>query len=157
MSRAGREAAQRHGDDLPRFASYDEAERSLFECRDRSLGLLRAAAVSSEGFRCDFTAESLKALERWYFGLLVENGFASVGLTRSIMEQAMSFYLGQVLTEASGFEWVVQEYAFKPGAFEIGVRRGLVTMMLTRPSELAARPNNKRRDSLWRMYRKLAA
>ncbi len=157
MSKSGLQAAMLHGDELPRFTSRDEATRVLCGRRDQALTELCAAATRSGAFSCDFSPESLRALERWYFDLVESNGFATVGLSRGAMEQGISFYLGQVLAQASGFQWVVEEFAFVPGTFEIGVRRGRVTIMLTRPSDLASRPGNKRRDSLSRQYRRLAA
>ena len=157
MGKAGLEAARHHGSALPQFKSRDEAQRVLYEQRDRELYALRTAAEQSETFVCDYTSESLKGLERWYFSLVESNEFAAVGMARQAMEQAISFYFGQVFVTVAGFQWVVEEFVFVPGRFQIGVRRGLVTIMVTLPSDIAARPGNKRRESMWREFRKWAA
>ncbi len=80
-------------------------------------------------------------------------GFEAVGLGRETFERAIAMYLGEVLVRSAGFHWIVEEYAFQPGRYEIGVRRDLLTIMLRRETDLFARPNNRRRESLWRRYR----
>jgi hypothetical protein len=64
VSRAGRRAADDHGKTLPRYGSWEEAERALYAQRDPLLGQLRTAAAASPSFHFDFTPESLKTLER---------------------------------------------------------------------------------------------
>jgi hypothetical protein len=154
MSRQGIKAAYDFGRDLPRYGSQQEAERDLFARRDRLLTRLCDSAGSKADF--DFSPQSLKKLESWYFELLDTNGFSSIGFDRSTFENAIPLYLGEVLVRnRPPFEWFVQEFTFAPGSYEIGVRRPSISLMLTRPRDLSAQPT-KRHQSLWREYRRYA-
>jgi len=156
MSKPGLIAAGEHGAQLPTFRSLDEARRELLLRRDRDLAVLMDAALQA-GQVLDFTPESLKTLERWHFQLADTNRFDAIKSGRAAFEQSVPVYFGEVLVRTAGFEWVVGEFAFKAGRYEIGVRRGGLTVMLTVPWDLASRPKNKRHDSLWRDYHKHAA
>ncbi len=153
MSRAGRRAADDLGKTLPRYGSLQEAERALFTQRDVLLGQLRTAAAASQSFQCDFTPDSLKALERWYFEVRERESFAAYGVSPETFERCMAMYLGEVIVQNhAAFHWVVREFPFVPGTYEIGVDRGAVAVMLTRWRGLHTRPNNRKRESIWREY-----
>ncbi len=155
MSRAGMRAAEDHGRALPRYGRQEEAERALFAQRDVFLDRLRAVAPSSASFRFDLTSESLKSLERWYFELHELPAFDKIGLNRETFERCIAMYFGEVIVKNHAeFKWAVREFAFEPGTYEIGVVRGTVAVMLTRFSDVHARPNNKKRESIWREYRR---
>lgn len=155
MSRAGRRAADNLGRTLPRYRSQEEAERALFTQRDLLLGRLRTAAAASPSFEFDFTPESLKALERWYFEVRERGTFAEYGLSAETFEGCIAMYLGEVIVRNHGaFRWLVREFPFVPGTYEIGVDRGTLAVMLTRFAEVHTRPNNKKRESIWREYRR---
>ena len=66
-------------------------------------------------------------------------------------------YFGSVVVaNISPFRWIVQEYAFVAGRYEIGDRcTAKFAQMLTRGSDLESVQNNKRRQSLFREIRKL--
>jgi len=155
MSRAGRRAADDLGRTLPRYGSQEEAERALFAERDLLLGRLRTAAGASPSFRFDLTPESLKALERWYFEARESGAFARFGVSPEAFERCIAMYLGEVIVRNHAvFRWVVREFPFVPGTYEIGVDRGTLAVMLTRFGQLQTRPNNKKRESIWREYRR---
>lgn len=155
MSRAGRRAANDHGKTLPRYGSQEEAERALYAQRDLLLGQLRTAAAASPSFHFDFTPESLKTLERWYFDVRERETFAKDSLSRETLERCMAMYLGEVIVKNHAtFRWVVREFPFVPGTYEIGVERGTLAVMLTRLGDVHTRPNNKKRESIWREYRR---
>ncbi|MEO8201672.1 MAG: hypothetical protein ABI679_14180 [Gemmatimonadota bacterium] len=142
---------------LPEFGTLDEARTQLFVRRDQLLERLsRVDATAAIGL--DTTPESLKRLEAWYFTLLPDNHFAEAGLDRDTLEAAIPQYLGAVVVHnLPAFSWLVAEYAFAPGRYEIGITRGLYTVMLTAPADLSARASNQRHQSLWREYKKCAA
>lgn len=153
MSRAGRRAADELGRSLPRYGSQAEAEQALFAQRDVLLERLRVAAAASQAFRCDFTPESLKTLERWYFDARERNMLAEYGLSPETCERCMAMYLGEVIVRNhAAFHWVVREFPFARGRYEIGVDRGTLAVMLTRWGSLPMRPNNRKRESIWREY-----
>ena len=153
MSRAGRRAADDLGRTLPRYGSQEEAEQALFDQRDLLLGRLRTAAAASPSFQFDLTPESLKTLERWYFEVRECGTFARYGLSPETFGRCIAMYLGEVIVKNhAAFRWVVREFPFVPGTYEIGVDRGTLAVMLTRFGEVHTRPNNRKRQSIWREY-----
>ena len=152
MTRAGLLAARLFGSRLPTYRDLAHAERALFARRDELLQQLVALSRRAPSFQPDFSPESLKELERWYFELKDGPGVASVGTDEETFERAMAMYLGEVLVRnIPEFEWFVTEFAFEQGRYEIGVRRPLFALMLSRQS-FPPRERNKRGRSMWRMY-----
>jgi hypothetical protein len=98
VSKQGLKVARQHAEGLPCFESLADAERTLFARREHLLRRLQGAAGSSPETRLDYSPESLKRLEAWYFKLL-ENSFDASGIDRTEFEQAVSMYLGEVFTK----------------------------------------------------------
>ena len=156
MSKFRLRIAHLFGRRLPGFGSQAEAERALLAQRDRALAALETATGQASGcFVADYTSESLKALEAWYFELHERRGFPALGTTREEFEHWMAFYYGMTASRNHPeVAWVVSEFAFEPGRYEVGVRKGLVTEMLTAAfADHYAAPSNTRRQSIWRRYR----
>lgn len=154
MSRGGVNAARLFGSRLPVSGGIDEAERALYAERDELIRSLSALSRHSASFRPDFSPASLRDLEHWYFELLEGGGFRSIDTDEETLEAAIAMYLGEVLVRcAPPFEWFVAEFAFEPGRYEIGVRRPLYQVMLSRLRP-APRPRNRREQSIWRLYQK---
>jgi hypothetical protein len=149
MSRSGMLVAKHYGKELPAFNSLAEAERVLFAQRDATLG---AFTADGEAPSLDYTPRSLKALEKWYF----DGGCPETGKGGYSMSHAIAFYFGEVLCRTAGFEWFVAEFVFERGRYEIGVRKQLGSIMLTKGKALR-REGNKRMESLWREYSTHAA
>jgi hypothetical protein len=148
MSRQGLLAAQKHGVELPSFASLEAATAALLGEKD---SMLRALLSSlGEDLSLDFSPDSLKRLEGWYFERGSPESIATISAPHAI-----GFYWGEVLCRSAGFQWVVEPFPFTPGTIEIGVSRSLASIMLTR----GARPDlrgNKRMQSLWRDWSRYA-
>jgi hypothetical protein len=157
MSRVGLRVARLFGKSLPTFRDHAEAERALMSRRDELLRMLADWSRRSTDFTPDGSPGSLKGLERWYFQLLDGPGFQSMDTDQEAFERAMAMYVGTVFVGNGSppFEWFVKEFAFEAGRYEIGVRRDLFAMMLSRQS--VPREHNKRQESLWRMYGRYAA
>jgi hypothetical protein len=154
MSKQGLRIARQHAGGLPQFGSLADAERTLFARREHLIRRLRQAAASLPEVQLDYSPESLKRLEAWYFRLLSDS-FDAVGIGREEFEQAVSMYLGEVLTKnITRVEWSVTQSVFAPGRYEIGVGRPRVFgLMLTGRTNLEMIPNNKRHQSMWRSFR----
>lgn len=154
MTKAGLRAATRFGSRLPAFSDQAEAEHALFRERDALLGRLNALAGHQDGFQADYSPESLKGLEHWYFELADGAAFGSIDLDAETFERIGAMYFGEVVVRnAPAFEWFVAEFAFEPGRYEIGVRSPQLQVMLTRLAPVP-RERNKRELSIWRLYRK---
>ena len=151
-------AAVEHGERLPSFSDQRSAELALFSRRDELIRQLTAVAGGSTTFSADFSPESLKSLEKWYFELWDTQSFSAVGVERAEFEKCMAMYFGEVMVRnVPEFKWVVDEYAFQPGKYEMGVQKPLSTIMLGRFTDLYSRRNNKRRQSVWREYKQYAS
>lgn len=146
MSRQGMTAALRYGEDLPAFSSLAEAEENLLQLKESTLDAFLAEHGSSIGL--DFSPESLKSLENWYF----EAGHPKAGAGNYAMPLAIGFYFGEVLCRSAGFVWTVEEYPFVRGRYEVGVRRRLAAIMLTKGKAPPAE-GNARRQRMWREYK----
>ena len=154
MTRFGLKIAKLFGKKLPGFASQAEAERELYGYRDDRLQKLSRLASASDDFKSTGTPESLKQLEAWYFKLWEDDAFEDVGSTREEFEECMAMYFGEVLVgNIAGAEWIVSEYAFEEGKYEIGVKWQLTSVMLRRFTDHFKTSNNKRRQSIWRRYK----
>ena len=156
MSISHSDVAAEHGKGLPAFPDEETARGELFRQRDQYLAMLQEAGNAADAFQADFTPESLKTLEHWYFDLWESQAFFEVGMGRSEFERAMGMYFGEVVVRNSaGFEWIVDAYTFEPGKYEIGVRRErLALMLMSLFADLFARPNEKGKQGMWRMYDK---
>ena len=157
VTKEGLNAARSFAKRLPAFRTLAEAERELFFRRDRLLDDLARAASTCPTIRLDRSPESLKDLERWYFELLRGQGFESIRLSRDIFEQSISMYLGTVfVANRSLFKWIVNEYAFGTGRYEIGVASPQLSLMLTVGRDLEAVPKNAKHNSLWELFSRFA-
>jgi hypothetical protein len=155
MSRQGMKAALEYGQQLPAFPDRKSAEIKLFQLRDKLIRQITDAAAGTDLFLADYSPESLKALEKWYFELYDTKSFKKIGLDRKIFEQSMSMYYGEVIVRNNpDFRWYIEEYAFIPGRYEMGVRSKIISLSMGRAADLYARTGNQRKQSLWREYRR---
>jgi hypothetical protein len=145
MSRQGMVIALQYGEGLPAFDSIADAKRSLFALRDQILH----AFLTQHGqeLTLDFSPSSLKVLERWFL-----EG-RSTASESAFIHLAIGFYFGEVLCRGAGFEWVVAEFAFQAGRYEVGVSQGRFSLMLSTGLHPRLAPNNKRMQSLFRRYK----
>lgn len=154
MSRYGLKIARLFGKTLPAFSSQAEAETVLLAFRDAKLRRIHELASNSPDFRPDYTPESLKALERLYFQLYESKSFEKIGSTREEFEECMAMYFGEVVVRnIPTAKWAVQEFAFEKGKYEIGVQKGLTTIMLRRFTDHFKTPNNKKQEWIWRQFK----
>jgi hypothetical protein len=139
MSRQGMIIAKQYGEDLPRFESLSAAKAALLGAKEETVGAL--LDEHGETLTLDLSPESLKRLEKWY----IESGSPEAGSAGYSMPHAIGFYFGEVLCKVGGFSWVVEEFTFQRGRYEIGVSRPLLSIMLTK----GMRPttNGNKRDA----------
>jgi len=155
MSRYSLKVARDFGAKLPSFETLEEAQRYWTQVRSEHLSLLGSLAANTPSFSADYSADSLKHLELWYFELYEVDSFGDLGTSRAVFETCMAMYLGEVAVRSAGAEWVIQEFPFVPGKYQMGVRKGGTTLMLWRMTDHFRVPNNKRRQSIYRQYKKL--
>lgn len=103
----------------------------------------------------DYSPDSLKSLEEAYFSLVERAGFARLGLTQQAFESLIGVYFAAVVTRNNPkAHLVVQEFAFTPGKYELGVAKGSTTVMVTSLPLSLMQPLKKKRDRLYKMFRK---
>ena len=132
--------AWERAEELPAFANVEEATSALIAEKDSILGAFLANPPA--GMQLDLSPESLKAVEAWY--LTTEH--------RAPPVRALGFYFGEVLCRNAGFAWIVEPYFLDNSRYEIGVRKGLVTLMLTKGVNRVL-TGNKRMQSLYRDFK----
>jgi len=148
MSRQGLIAAHKHATILPAFSDLAEARSVLLQRKEAVLATFVASRKAEIGL--DFSPESLKRLEAWYFRSGMPDSVADVSVS-----SAIGFYFGEVLVRNAAFEWVVEAFPFEPARFTIGVAKCRYGLMLT-AGMLPSRQGNKRQQSLWRQWRRIA-
>jgi len=154
MSRAGRLAAEAYGQALPQFASVEEATRVLMAKKAETLEYLQRQYCGT----LDFSPESLKTIEAWYFTHFASGEDKSGELERVAIEEALAVYFGEVVVRTnSRFEWAVKPYVYTPGRYELTVSTSFIQLGVTRVTDLYARRNNARRQSIYRDFKQYAA
>ena len=156
MSKYAFNTAIKYGKKLCAFNNLSEAEDYFISRKDFLLNKLKAVSTQTSAFVPDNTVESLKKIEKWYFDLYEAKAFDRFGLSREEFEQIMSFYWGEVVVKKNeDAKWVVEEYPFVKGKYELLVNKGLFGMAIGNPfRDLYKRQNNKRRNLLFREYNK---
>lgn len=134
---------------LPEFPELSAAKEALLAWRDK--GLQELHLLSGLAPLLDYSPETLKSLESWFF----ENGQPTTTESGYSVAHAIAFYFGEALCRNRQFHWVIQEFAFIKGRYEIGVERQRFAIMLTKGKHLQL-AGNKRMQSLWREYQRCA-
>jgi hypothetical protein len=148
MSRKAMEAATEYAIQLPSFSSLSHATGALYRERDATIAAF--LLTCGQDLKLDYSPESLKRIEGWYFQADCPERHLGVSVLHAI-----AFYLGEVLCRTAGFEWIVCPYAFDTTKFEIGVTRDNGSIMLSGGWRPPIR-DNKRRQSLWREWKRNA-
>jgi hypothetical protein len=149
MSKQGMKAAYLYGEELPEFSSLSIATESLLSYKEDTL--LAFVNESFPNTLIAYTSASLKDIEAWYFNA----SCPQTGPGGYFVPHAIGFFFGETLCRSAGFSWIVTEFPFTPGRYGIGVKRDLLTIMLTQgvtPTSVA----NKFRNSLFRDFNRYA-
>lgn len=154
MTQQGLEIALSYGEQLPSFDSISAAKAFYFQYRDRHLDLLAEISKGHTQFNMDYSTKSLKSLEKWYFDLFENDSFQNYGLDRPTFEVCLAMYFCEVVVRnSSDAKWIVSEFAFIGGKYELGVKKGLMSYMLSRCTDHFKESNNRRKQLLYRTYK----
>lgn len=104
----------------------------------------------------NYTEESLKEIEKWYFDLYEKQAFNKIGSSLEEFESILSIYWGEVIVEnKDDTKWVIEKYPFSPKKYELFVSKELCRVQVVNKfCDLYNKPNNKRRNLLFREYHK---
>jgi hypothetical protein len=157
MSKQGRKIAIEYGEKLPSFSSQEEADQYYSDYREKHLILLSNVTKDQLVFRPDFSPESLKSLEKWYFQLYETDTFQTLGITRDKFEACMAIYFGETVVRSANAQWNVEAYFLAPNKYQLEIQKGSFTMSLLRFTDHFRKPNNVKQESLFRQYKKYFA
>lgn len=143
-----------YGKKLQEFKDIKDAELFFLTCKDALLEQVTVLADDSPFFRADFTVDSLKSLEKWYFHIFEHEGFTEIGMERNDFEKVMAIYFGEVVVRNSEeAEWEIEEFPWGHDKYTFGVRQGYGGMTLSNGFiDHHLEPQNKRRNILYRRY-----
>ena len=149
MSKQGLKAALKYGEKLREFNDISEAEEYFLSYKDDLIKKLEMLCMQNPYFLPDYTVESLKKIEKWYFDLYDKNEF----------EKIMSIYFGEVVIKNNeDAKWIVNEYPFSKKRYEFMVNKGNLYMsIINKYHDLYKMQNNKRRNLIFREYNKYFA
>lgn len=156
MSKYSLNIAHQYGEKLESFNSLEEAKQYFLSYKDSLLKRLEDLCKDNSFFSPDYTIDSLKQLEKWYFGLFENNLFDTIGLDREEFENLMSIYFGAVVVRNNdSAKWVVEEFAFVKGKYELLVNKGAMNMAIdNKCNNWFKKPCNKTHTLLFREYNK---
>lgn len=159
MSKHSLNIAVKYGESLREFRDQSEAEDYYISYKDDLLNRLKAISTQASAFFPDYTIESLKKLENWYFNLYEKQSFDKAGSTQEDFESMMSVYWGEVIIKNNeDAEWVVEEYPFSQKKYEFLVSKGLCSVsVVNKFHDLYRMQSNKRRTLLFREYNRYFA
>lgn len=160
MSKYGLKVAVKYGEKLKKFSSKSEAEDYFFLYKNNLLNKLEIICKLNACFLPDYTVESLKKIEKWYFDMFEKNEFELAGVTRNEFESMMSVYFGEVVVKNNeDAKWLVEEFPFVPSKYELMVNKGGNCNMSieNKCQDFYKEPANKRRNLLFREYNKYFA
>ena len=156
MSKAGLKVAIEFGAGLKSFKDISEAEEYYFSYIDALLECFsQICNDENDFFEMDFSVDSLKTIEKWYFHLCENNGFATLDVIQEDFEKMMGVYYGEVARKNNeDVKWIVEEYPFVEKKYELLINKGLLSVnVLNICNDLDNRPSNKRRNFLAREYK----
>ena len=156
MSKYGLKIAIKYGEKLNEFNDISEAEDYFFSYKDNLLDKFETICSQNSYFSPDYTVESLKKIEKWYFDLYEKNEFDKAGFTQDEFEGTMAVYFGEVVVKNNeDAKWLVTEYPYSQKKYEFFVNKGLLSMSIINMfRDLYKKQNNKRRNLLFREYNK---
>ncbi|MGN0543620.1 MAG: hypothetical protein ACI4JG_09245 [Acutalibacteraceae bacterium] len=112
MSKYSLYIARKYGEKLESFNSLDEAKEYFLSYKNNLLNKLENICKDNSSFSPNYTVDSLKQLEKWYFDLFENDSFESIGLNQEEFEDLMSVYFGEVAVRNNdNAKWIVEEFA----------------------------------------------
>lgn len=133
-----------------------EAEEYFYAYKDHLSNKLKLICKNHLYFVPDYSVESLKVLEKWYFDLYENNAFDILGVDQHEFEDMMSIYFGEVVIKNNNdAKWEVIKYpfVFAQEKYEFMITKNLLSRSIEKSCrDWYAEPSNKRHNLLFRTY-----
>ena len=114
MSKQGLNTAIQYGESLEEFNNKIEAENYFMSYKNHLLERLKIISKQTNDFFLNYTEESLKEIEKWYFDLYEKQAFDKIGSSLEEFESILSIYWGAVIVEnKDDTKWVIERVSRK--------------------------------------------
>jgi len=157
MGRQGLKIAVKVGMSRRKFLNRESAEKYFNALKKEVLGLVGELQLEYPNEKLDFSPESLKSIEKLYFDYFDNNKFSDESISKDEFEILLAIYIGEVYVSNGKANWIIEEDAFvRDNRFYLAIRsiNGFLTIDCTKCGGHYKRPSNKRRQLLYREFKK---
>ncbi|MEM6395826.1 MAG: hypothetical protein AAF741_05730 [Bacteroidota bacterium] len=157
MSLNGRKIAIKVALNRRKFDDRASAELYYENLKEAIFKEVKKIQVLYPEYVLDYSPDSLKVIEKIYFDYLSNGKFDSGGLTKDEFEVLLAIYYGQVYVANGKANWVVlDDLWIKDNRYYLAIRsfNGFYTIECAKWSNHENRPNNKRKQLIYREYMK---
>ena len=141
--------------ELPVFDSQELAEEYYMGWKNSCLDTFCSFLNANDLFAPDYSPESLKKLEGLYYEYYEEQKFNQEIITIEDFEICMSVYFGNVMVNnIESLEWVAEKHFLTDNAYYLAIKNNSMSMRIGRSKDYYNTPNNKRKQSLLREFKK---
>ena len=157
MSRQGLRIAVKVGLSRRKFLNHESAIKYFSSLREEVFELIKELEIEYPNYKLDFSPESLKSIEKIYFDYYDKNKFGEESISKDEFEILLAIYDGNVYVTNGKAKWTVEEDDFvKDNRFYLAIKslNGFLTVDCTKWSNHERRPSNKRRQMIYREYKK---
>lgn len=105
----------------------------------------------------DYSSTSLKTIEKIYFDYFDNKKFGDTSITKDEFEILLAIYYGNVYVVNKKANWVIEDDPFaRDNRFYLAIKslNNFITIDCTKWANHETRPSNKRRQMIYREYKK---
>jgi len=157
MSRQGLKIAVKIGLSRRKFLNEESAKKYFNSLRKEVFELVEKLKIEYPNHKLDYSPESLKLIENIYFDYYDKNKFSEETISKDEFEILLAIYDGNVYVTNGKANWIVEEDAFvRDNRFYLAIKslNGFLTIDCTKWGNHERRPSNKRRQLIYREYKK---
>lgn len=157
MSRQGLKLAVKIGLSRKEFLNREHADNYFENLKKEIFELVEQLQKEYPNEILDFSPESLKSIEKIYFDYFDNHKFGEESLTKDEFEVLLAIYNGNVYVTNKKANWIIQEDVFvKDNRFYLAIKsiNDFITIDCTKWGDHEKRPGNKRREMIYREYKK---
>ena len=157
MSRQGLKLAVKIGMSRRKFLNRESAENHFDNLKKDVYELIEWLRKEYPNECLDYSPESLKSIEKIYFDYSDKNKFREESITKDEFEILLAIYYGNVYVVNEKANWTIVEDVFiRDNRFYLAIKsiNEFITIDCTKWGNHEKRPSNKRRQMIYREYKK---
>ena len=157
FSKKSYELLLKQGQGLKDFSSKEKAEEYYFLLKEYLMKKLDLFSSNCNFFEMDYTLESIKNIEKWYFDLIDKNEFESIGTQREEFEEILGIYWGEcAIRYDSLYHWSVFEHYLVSGRYSFYLEDRFGNKISYKYfNDLYKYPGNKTHKRMYREFKKM--